>query len=57
MNAPLRCHCGLEYSPEDFVNGLCLECQLARILTEHDRPAPDRIETELRLNRHPAQGV
>jgi NMD protein affecting ribosome stability and mRNA decay len=52
MKAPLRCRCGLEYPPEDFINGLCPECRLARILTEHDRPAPDRVEMELRRGNH-----
>ncbi|WP_419663187.1 hypothetical protein [Desulfosarcina variabilis] len=44
LEAGLRCRCGLEYPPSEFVNGLCPECQLARILTKYDRPAPDRIQ-------------
>ena len=37
----LQCRCGLIVPRDQFVNCLCPECRLARILTEYDRPVPD----------------
>lgn len=39
----LRCRCGLTIPRDYLVDNLCPECRLARILTEYDRPSPDRV--------------
>ncbi|WP_319410133.1 hypothetical protein [uncultured Desulfosarcina sp.] len=39
----LQCRCGLIVPREQLVGYLCPECRLARILTEYDRPSPDRV--------------
>ena len=42
--AGLQCRCGLIFPRDQLVDYLCPECRLARILTEYDRPSPDRIQ-------------
>ena len=43
----LVCRCGLRIHREKMVDYLCPECRLARILTEHARPSPDRVMSDL----------
>ena len=45
--AGLRCRCGLLVPRDQMVDYLCPECRLARILTEYDRPSPDRVRMTL----------
>lgn len=42
-DAGLKCRCGLIVPRDQLVDFVCPECRLARILTEHDRPSPDRV--------------
>ena len=43
----LVCRCGLHVHREQLVDYLCPECRLAMILTEYDRPSPDRVMSDL----------
>lgn len=45
----MKCHCGVMVPIKELIdNGyMCFDCRIALVLTEHDRPSPDRVSSTI----------